>query len=126
MHLNSESYDILELVDGRTFAHYSKPQILDKRIIGRVWSIWDISEFRLTKEAWKQNETDFGAIAETTEAIIFIVRDSHLCYVNPAMAAIAGYLKEELLSADFKLSQLIVQQTPKVKQSGGFFSIPGN
>ncbi len=106
----AETYDILELIDGRTFAHHSKVQILEGKIIGRVWSIWDISEFKLTKEALNHNENGFKNLAEKTEAIIFIIRDSRLCYVNSAMEAIAGYPKEELLSEKFNLSQLIGQQ----------------
>ncbi len=114
---DNETYDILELIDGRTFAHHSKPHLLAGKIIGRVWSIWDISEFNLlTKETLIDKENGLGALAETTQAIIFIVRDSRLYYVNSAMAAIAGYKKEELLSDKFKLSQLIIQQTPKTKQ----------
>jgi PAS domain S-box-containing protein len=118
--LESESYDILELVDGRTFAHHSKPHLLEGKIIGRVWSIWDISEFKLTNETFNQNENGFGAFTETTEAIVFIVRDSRLCYVNSSMAAIAGYTKEELLSKHFDLSQLIEPQKPAMQQSGNF------
>lgn len=117
--LDSESYDILELIDGRTFAHHSKSQILEGKIIGRVWSVWDISEFQLTKEALKRNEIGLTTLLETTKAIIFILKDSRLCYVNSAMVAIAGYTKQELLS-DFNLSQLIVSKTPTVQQSQTF------
>ncbi|BAZ49844.1 PAS/PAC sensor signal transduction histidine kinase [Nostoc sp. NIES-4103] len=41
---DSQSYDILELKDGRVFAQYSLPQWLNGKIIGRVWSIWEISD----------------------------------------------------------------------------------
>jgi PAS domain S-box-containing protein len=109
---DSESYYIIELIDGRTFAHHSKPQLLDGEIIGRVWSIWDISEFKLTKEALKHDEIGFAALAENTETIIFIIKDSRLCYVNSATEVIAGYTKAELLSEEFGLSQLIVRLAP--------------
>ncbi len=115
--LKSDSYEVLELIDGRTFAHHSKAQLLDGKIIGRVWSVWDISEFKSTKEVLKQNEKGFATLAETTEAIMFIVRSSRLQYVNSSMVAIAGYTKEELLGENFDLSQLIVRQTP-TKQNG--------
>ncbi|MBE9007660.1 PAS domain-containing sensor histidine kinase [Fortiea sp. LEGE XX443] len=52
--LKSDRYDILELQDGRVFAQYSRPQKLDDKIIGRVWSIWDISEQHQALERSKQ------------------------------------------------------------------------
>lgn len=41
-----ESYELLELKDGRIFAQYAKPQQLGDKIVGRVWSIWDVTDFR--------------------------------------------------------------------------------
>ncbi|WP_245894888.1 PAS domain-containing sensor histidine kinase [Nostoc cycadae] len=50
----SDRYDILELKDGRVFAQYSKPQKVNHEVIGRVWSIWDISELSQALEQSKQ------------------------------------------------------------------------
>lgn len=111
----SESYDIIELIDGRTFAHHSKAQLLDGKIIGRVWSIWDISEFKLTKEVLKHNEIELSTLAEKTEAIILIIQEDRLRYANLAMAEMAGYTQAELLSPQFDLSQLISQRTSKAQ-----------
>ena len=46
----AEAYDILELKDGRVFAQHSKPLRLDDKILGRVWSIWDLTKLKQQTE----------------------------------------------------------------------------
>lgn len=101
-----ESYDILELNDGRVFAHYSKPQWLDSKIIGRVWSIWDVTESKRTEEALRLNAARFRALAETTDTSTFLIQGARLCYINPAVEQLTGYTKEELLTG-FDIRRLI-------------------
>ena len=46
-----ETFDLLALTDGRVLERYSKIQFIDGRSAGRVWSFRDITEYRRTEDA---------------------------------------------------------------------------
>ena len=46
-----ETFDLIELSDGRIFERFSKIQCVNERIVGRVWSYRDITDRRRTEEA---------------------------------------------------------------------------
>ncbi|QDL06973.1 PAS domain-containing sensor histidine kinase [Brasilonema octagenarum UFV-E1] len=120
---DKESYDLVELKDGRVFAHYSEPQRLGDKIIGRVWSIWDVTESLKTQEALKLNEARFRTLAETTEASIFLISDGRICYANSAAEILTGYPKKELFN-NFDINRLITSKKLRQvhKQNGAGYS----
>ncbi|GAX34824.1 sensor histidine kinase [Nodularia sp. NIES-3585] len=107
-----EKFDILELKDGKVFAQYSQPQCLEGKIIGRVWSIWDITESQRTKELRQFHEASLSTLAETTNASIFVIQGLNLSYMNPAAEVLTGYTKEELLTG-FDARQLFKNKKRK-------------
>jgi PAS domain S-box-containing protein len=93
-----DSYDILELKDGRVFAQYSQPQWLGDKIIGRLCSVWDITEYKRAEEVLQLNKAQWHTLAEKTDASIFVIQGGNLSYINPAAEVLSGYTKQELLS----------------------------
>jgi PAS domain S-box-containing protein len=64
-----ETFDLLELKDGRTFERFTKIQIVDGREVGRVWSFRDITARKHTEEALREETRILEILNETGTAL---------------------------------------------------------
>jgi signal transduction histidine kinase/CheY-like chemotaxis protein/PAS domain-containing protein len=112
-----ESYDLLELADGRVVERFSRIQFVEERNVGRVWSFRDITERRRDEQRLQQSEAQFKRAAETTRFLAdasatlaeLMDYESTLQRVaGLAVPAFADWCAVDMLQADGSVRRLAV------------------
>ena len=92
------SFDVINFTDGTVVERYSQPQLLDGRIVGRVWSYRDITAQKRAEKALRESEQRFRQIFEQTEDAIILFKPG-TCQVidaNPTSERLFGFTKGDL------------------------------
>ncbi len=88
---NHISHDDVELLDGRIFERYSRPQKLGERVVGRVWSFRDVTKRRRAEERLRDSEEMLRSILNySPDAINLIDMDGTIVECNPKALELTG------------------------------------
>jgi len=84
-HPGRESYDTIRLRDGRLFERYSKPQMIEDTIVGRVWSYRDITERKQAEAALQETlQRFYNILSEIRYGILLVTPDDRIEFANRA------------------------------------------
>ncbi len=99
----------LELKDGRTIEHYSRPQKVGAEIVGRVWSFRDVTEQIQVQEALREEKERYRKLFHNSRQAIYVTDPTgRFVDVNEAALEILGCTRDELFAMharDFWIDQ---------------------
>jgi signal transduction histidine kinase len=108
-----DTFDVLSLVDGRVFERCTRVQLIDGRVVGRVWSYRDVTERARSEAALREAKTQAEAANRAKSA--FLTMMSH--ELRTPLNAIAGYAQLLELEIHGALNEAQRQPISRIQSS---------
>ncbi len=91
-----ESFDLIDLADGRVFERWSRVQRVEERTVGRVWSFRDITPRKRAEEELRhQREWLEVTLSSIGDAVIATDMEARVTFLNPVAADLTGWSSRE-------------------------------
>ena len=105
----AESFDTIEFKDGRVFERSSKPQYVNSKPVGRVWSFRDVTSLYQTTAKLEDQKSLYESLlniqSDMGEGLV-IASSVKVYYVNEAVQEITGFSADELYAMNNILDTL--------------------
>ncbi len=111
-----ESFDIIELKNGKIIERYSKPQLLQNEVVGRVWSFRDVTERRKFETQLQKAQkletigTLAGGIAHDFNNILFPILGYSEMLLDDTPASNPGISSIKAIYSSASRAKELVQQ----------------
>ena len=91
-----ETFDLLELADGKLFERFSRIQVIEERDVGRVWSFRDITERKRAEQELRQQREWFEVtLSSIGDAVITTDIEGKVTFLNPMAEMMTGWKTAE-------------------------------
>jgi PAS domain S-box-containing protein len=111
----AETFEVLELTDGRVLERFSRIQFIGERNVGRVWSFRDITERKRAEEELRQQRQWFEVtLSSIGDAVVTTDTEGKVTFLNPMAEMMTGWKTAEAAGERLeKVFNIVNEETRK-------------
>lgn len=93
----ADTFDTLEFADGSVYERFSRPQLVEGRVVGRVWSFRDVTARHWAVASLRESEHKFKTLFESANDAILIMNETVFLDCNQVSETMYGCPREKII-----------------------------